>query len=389
VAVFISYNSKDSDVVPAELKRQLDAKLGDCTFFDRASIKPGSEWKKSIESGLERALVAVVVAGPHFFDEREMERLSDSESVIRQELETARLKQDCEIVPVFFECLPPHRSDKSWPDDLAWMGDLQWTEIKRDRLKTDVAVLAQGVCHILANKSVAKLEEHSGPVSLISVVDSVTPEVINAITATLGQSSADEVRLKKSLQLLEQMKTGNLDSRISDAIKSSGSFAGIDLWLRAAYLLRCAAHNNLNERIADIEAFDHKLRPLAEAVPGEARGSFLRFADRKLEEYLSIVVRRLRERLETTCLDAPLKLENYFAEIRDIDQQSFRRLDRAIVILNRWGIAIDPSDVEPFLGRGRLRDVIQRPRGDERGPQRARGRRRGRRNRRRHGKRNR
>lgn len=381
MAVFISYNSKDGSVVPAELKRQLDAKLGDCTFFDRASIKPGSEWRKSIALGLERAHVMVLVAGPHFFDEEQMKRLSDPASVIRHELKTARLKRNCEIVPVFFECQPPHRSDKSWPQDLAWLGALQWIEIKRDRLKIDVSHVFDGVCHILANSTVAKLREHQGSVNLISVVDSASPEVIRAIMATLGGGSARDTRLKNSLHLVEQLKTGNLDSDISDAIQSSGSFAGIDLWLRAAYVLRCAANNNLNERIAGIEAFDHALRPPVDVMPGQVRGDFLRFADQKLVEYLSIVVRRLRERLEKTYLDAPPKLEKYFAEIRNIDQRSLRPLDRAIVILNRWGIAIDSSDVEPFQGRGLLREVIRRPRGHGRGPRRARRRKRARRRR--------
>lgn len=373
VAVFISYNSRDSDVIPRELKRQLDAKLGDCTFFDRASIKPGSEWKGSIESALEQAQVLFLVAGPRFFDDEQMQRLTDDASVIRRELEAARQKSRCVIIPAYFECEPPHRSGRPWPPGMGWLGDLQWVEIRQDRLDLDLAKICSDVCRILADHTTAKLKTHSGPITLISVVESCSPEVLEATMSILGDNSPNGSRLRKQLLLLREIRIGNFTSEVSTAIQSSGTLTGIDVWLRSVYVLRYAASNTLSGRIAGIEDLDYELRKHSAPPKGLAPQSDLHAADQQLLVYLSIVVRRLREKLEQTNLDAPAMLHDYFTRVHRINPLRRQPLDSAIVVLNRWGIALDPRDVQPFQGRGRLAAAVRFVERRGRAPRRGRG----------------
>lgn len=359
MAVFISYNSRDNDAIPRGLKRQLDAKIGECTFFDRASIKPGAEWKGSIEAALERAQVLFLVAGPRFFDDEQMQRLTDDASVIRRELEAARQKAKCTIIPAYFDCEPPHRSGKSWPAGMHWLGDLQWVEIRKDRLDLDLTEICNDICRLVADKTTSRLRTHSGAVSLISVVESASPEVLEATKAILGVNSPGEARLRKHLLLLREIKIGNFEWDVSTAIQSSGIFTGVDVWLSAIYVLRYAAMNTSRGRIPGIESLDYELRKQSNAETGRAPQSALHAADQLLMNYLSIVVRRLRERSEQTNLDAPTMLHDYFARVHRIDSLGRQPLDSAIVVLNRWGIAFDPRDVQPFLGRGRLGAAVR------------------------------
>lgn len=371
MAVFISYNSRDSDAIPRELKRQLDARLGECTFFDRASIKPGAEWKGSIESALERAQVLFLVAGPRFFDDEQVQRLGDDASVIRRELEAARQKTKCTIIPTYFDCEPPHRSGRPWPPGMNWLGDLQWVEIRKDRVDLDLANICNDVCRVLADHATKRLRTHSGATSLISVAESSSPEVLEATKSILGDTSPDEARLRKHLALLREIKIGNFDSDVSTAIQSSGMFAGIDVWLRSVYVLRSAAMNIPKGRIAGIEVLDYEMREQSSLKKGPAPRSNLHAADQLLMVYLSIVLRRSRERLEQTNLGAPGMLSDYFTRIHKIDSPSRQPLDSAIVVLNRWGIALDARDIQPFHGRGRLTAAVQiverRGRGTQRG----------------------
>lgn len=372
MAVFISYNSRDSDAIPRGLKRQLDARLGECTFFDRASIKPGAEWKGSIESALERAQVLFLVAGPRFFDDEQMQRLGDDASVIRRELEAARQKSECTIIPAYFDCEPPHRSGRPWPSGMDWLGDLQWVEIRRDRLDLDLAMICGDVCRILADHTTARLRAHSGPITLIAVVESSSTEVLEATMSILGDTSPSEARLRRHLLILRAIKMETFDSEVSAAIHSSGMFAGIDVWLRSVYVLRYAVMNAPGGRITGIEVLDYELRKHSSPQEGSAPRSNLHAIDQLLLVYLSIVVRRLREKLEQTNLDAPAMLHDYFRRVHQIDPLRRQPLDSAIVVLNRWGIALDTRDVEPFHGRGRLAAAVRIVERRGRGPQRGR-----------------
>ena len=372
MAVFISYNSRDGDAIPRELKSQLDKALGDCTFVDRDSIKPGAEWLRNIEQALSRARVFFLVVGPQFFSEEQRARLAAEDSVIRKELETARNNPACRIIPAYFDCEPPHRTERPWPDGLSWLGDLQWTELRQDRLALDLQVISAEICRELARGAIERLLPHAGAVDLTLAIETSTPEVVNAMVVALRNGVPQNAQVERQLVLLQKIKMKGFDVQLEHALSGTGDFAGIQPWLRATSVLVHVASNPARGRIAGLEVLDHVLR---RKVADDRRG-----IDRRLETYVSIALLRLRERLDGQHLDAPAMLQAFFDSIRRLPPPQRQRLDSAILALNRWGFATDPGDKEPLLGRGPLPLVVRLverrrpgPRGRHRGRHRRRG----------------
>jgi hypothetical protein len=96
-SVFISYAQQDADIARQLTRALNDSGIAD-VFFDRAALRPGSNWHLEVANALERANVMVVLVSPE----------SMASEWVRQEINLALTSPRFEgrVVPI--EIRPTH-----------------------------------------------------------------------------------------------------------------------------------------------------------------------------------------------------------------------------------------------------------------------------------------
>lgn len=98
--IFISYRRSDAQAWAGRLGADLAAVFGDVArFFDLASIAPGADFMKAIESAVDHADAVLVLIGPHWASVRDDEgqrRLDDPDDVVAAEIGQAL--ESCRLV---------------------------------------------------------------------------------------------------------------------------------------------------------------------------------------------------------------------------------------------------------------------------------------------------
>ena len=360
MSIFISYNSRDGVQIPREIKNSLDLAIGECAFWDRASIRPGTEWREAISGGLRDAKVLVLVAGPRFFLDDEIERLERRDSVIRFELETARRSSTCQILPVYFESLPPHRSGKSWPVDFEWLGNLQWTEISQDRVVSDCKLISNEICRLLAGDFLLSLGERPSISRLIEVVDSGEPTVLKALSAILEDPVGRRKQLAEQIEILGQIKFRSFPNTAAEVLESRSVLTLQPAWIESVYLLALRAHLGHSSSQVDVERVDHQMRNEIKNRKGLIlRGSQDQQVDFLVSYFISTAIRRMRERQDKMNYSAAESLREVFALVRQQSPRVISEVSRTVAVLLKWNLLCDQDDRKAFEGRGHLASFVK------------------------------
>lgn len=366
MSVFISYNSRDDLTIPRQVKSELEESAGLCTFLDSESIRAGTSWRTSITKSLESARVLVVMAGPAFFEASQLRRLELPDSVIRFELETARARRECRIMPVYFEAKPPHRSGLIWPRGLEWLSELQWSEIQRERINGDIESLTREICQVFADDALKLITLKTTSATIVLTVDQSRPEVYNALLRLMTENNFHERQLRDQVRLLGDVKVGRFSHDPGDALRGVAAFSGVRPWVRAVYSLCGISQMGLQAEVKDIDTFDHFIREQANDL-SRLRTPAAAFEDAFVLQYLSIAIRRFRERTSTLNLNTPELLERHLQQLSRLPEPQRKRLESVMEVLTKWRICCDSDDAAAFRGRGKLRQNVRFVRGGRRG----------------------
>ena len=379
MAVFISYNSRDFHEpsfegvsVPAKLKLAIDSAVGVSTFFDRSSIKPGENWRDSIRNGLQRSQVFLVLAGPKFFEEDQIRRLENNDSIIRHELLTARKLTTCSILPLYYGTEPPHRSGKPWPKEFEWLQDLQWTEIRVDQVDLNAEVIAREISEIFARDLIRTLQIRSDLAHLIGQLAkaslSVRRSLIHLLSSPqIGNVVLQDLNLTELLnrtRIIHWMMTDESEPNIDEAISGRGVFKNVDLPLRIIFILCNIGTTSGSITQTSLSTIDYELRRyLAREQPARRSlrnpNQLAQLENQYLVRFVLIILQLTRERKWNLNLDTPQLLTNLHADIKHLPRNSQLKLSDLFQSLIEFGISVHPQDLASFQGKKKLRPVMR------------------------------
>ncbi len=124
--VFISYRRSDALAAARGLMRFLQMHYGSkAVFMDTAEIRVGDDWKRKIESALERATVLIPIVGRYWLkltDEFGRPRIDKKDDWVRREIAYAYDKKKA-VLPIYVGVDP--LPEQAFPPSLKRMADTQ------------------------------------------------------------------------------------------------------------------------------------------------------------------------------------------------------------------------------------------------------------------------
>jgi hypothetical protein len=379
MAVFISYNSRDFNEprvegisVPARIKLAIDSAVGVSTFFDRSSIRPGDNWRDAISNGLQRSQVLLVLAGPKFFEEDQIRRLEQNDSIIRHELLTARQLATCSILPLYYGTKPPHRSGKPWPQEFEWLQDLQWTEIRVDQVDLNAEVIAREICEIFASDLIKSLQIRSDLAHLIAQLAKASLSVRQSLIHLLSSPQTRSLMLQglnlgeilNKTRIINWMMTNESEPNFDEAVTGRGVFRNVDLPLRIIFILCNIGTNNGSITQTSLSGLDYELREHLAREQSARRplrkpDQLAQLENQYLVRFVLIILQRTRERNWKLNLDTSQSLSDLYADIKRLPRNSQLKLSDLFQSLIEFGISVHPEDLSSFRGAKKLKSVVR------------------------------
>jgi hypothetical protein len=145
--VFISYRREDTSGYVGRLQEKLSTYIGRKKIFvDVESIRPGSDFAKSIDKSVNTADVILIVIGKEWvsaLNEDGKRRLDDPEDYVRQEVNKA-LMSKAKVLPVLVKGAKMPSPDEL-PEPLKPLATLSAVELRDTRWEADVEHLIQNL----------------------------------------------------------------------------------------------------------------------------------------------------------------------------------------------------------------------------------------------------
>ena len=156
-AIFISYRRDDSEGEAGRLFSDLTRAFGnDTVFMDVAGIKPGANFRKTLEDNVSGCGVFLAIIGPTWAtitNAQGIRRLDDPEDFVAMELSSA-LKRGIPVIPILVhEAKMPDKKDL--PDSLRDFSDQQCVEVSHTRWDSDVQLLIKALKPYIAPPKLA------------------------------------------------------------------------------------------------------------------------------------------------------------------------------------------------------------------------------------------
>lgn len=153
-SIFISYRRDDSEGQAGRLYDDLVAEFGrEAVFMDVAAIRPGADFRKSIDQSLSSCGVFLSVIGTRWLSAEDgvgHRRIDDPADFVRIETAMA-LKRDIPLIPVLVQGAQAPQG-KDLPPDLADLAFRNAIELRHARWEADVQMLVQHVRSHLAER---------------------------------------------------------------------------------------------------------------------------------------------------------------------------------------------------------------------------------------------
>lgn len=198
-AIFISYRRQDSEGEAGRLFDDLVAHFGERTvFMDVATIQPGHDFRKAIDTNVSKCDVLLAIIGPGWLDARstgEERRLDDPNDFVRIET-AAALRRDIAVIPVLVRGAKMPRVE-GLPGELADLAYRNAVELTHARWKSDVQVLIAALRSLgtepdtvigagrPAGAAQGPLAAHQASVSVAA--PKLDPAIVAAVTHDLAQ----------------------------------------------------------------------------------------------------------------------------------------------------------------------------------------------------------
>lgn len=152
--IFISYRRDDSEGQAGRLYDDLVAEFGrEAVFMDVSAIRPGADFRKSIDRSLSSCGVFLSVIGTRWLSAEDgagHRRIDDPADFVRIETAIA-LKRDIPLIPVLVQGAQAPQG-KDLPPDLADLAFRNAVELRHARWEADVQTLVQDVRSYLAER---------------------------------------------------------------------------------------------------------------------------------------------------------------------------------------------------------------------------------------------
>lgn len=358
MSIFLSYNSRDfltsrDESFPRKLQFEIEKRFGNkCVFLDESSLRAGGDWRSQIQDALNRASILVLLAGPRFFEDDQMRRLAQPDSVIKHELLTARNSANCSVIPVSVGSNPPHKSGQSWPSELAWLSDIQWVHLNDEYQETNTEILLRCIRDALVAEKLRMLRKSRTLTTDVSVLCDSSPVVLRAVSDGLSDPTMDLKEFRqRSLRGLIKSLTDFDSGSYEDARLGTKDFAYVRPEVRAILLLRNMGRHSGHDHVSTLRELDGILRPL--------RGR--QDPDWFLRHFILLNVQRGREILERIDLSVPQQLGEFHVKLRALEPHSRDEMKRIFSWLVSVGICVSPDDRSPFCGKGNMKNLAFRP----------------------------
>jgi len=358
MTVFLSYNRRDftslagDQSLLARIKARVEASLGEgCVFHDESNLSAGGDWKSQIDRALNNAVVLVLLAGKRFFDDEQMERLAEPESVIKRELITAHKRVSCTIVPVSLGGLPPHRSGRSWPAELGWLSGLQWLHLDEKSTDTNLEIIVREICRVLAGEKMAHLSRSKSVSNDLGILCGLTSELRKATLSAIASSSSELGNPRKYSLLALGRSIGEYSAHdLENAKNCTDVFMHVGPEIRAILLLRSLGPNPGRDCLKELGKFDDMLRPISEKRGPEAL----------LKRFVLLNVQRAREMIDDINLGVTQKLVVFHQEVKRLPPAEQKRFRVILDSLVSGDICLRPEDKAAFRGHGNLSSKAKR-----------------------------
>ncbi len=133
--VFLSYRRDDARWTAIVMQQALEAALGEASVFrDISGIKPGTNWRETLQSALDVCEVTLVLIGPSWMEMAD--RLHSDSDMVRMEIANS-LDRGIPVVPVLVDGTALPDVD-DLPDDVSELVDRQAAEIGHRTYKSDI-----------------------------------------------------------------------------------------------------------------------------------------------------------------------------------------------------------------------------------------------------------
>lgn len=329
--IFISYVRDDSGTSGAarRIRDALAAAVGDAAlFFDEESIRPGSSWNRSIERGLRRAEVLVLVLSPAW-RELALPKLTTEGEVVRREVVTVR-DAGRPIVPVLVGAQLPRAIDAP---GLPLLSQVQWLAVPEpdDPYQVDRAV--EAILDRAVGRDVARLRsDRADPVVTgLSDLLAMRPAHRRAV-GRLVNASTSPAPLAASLLAL-------IDHPVHAGPTSVGGLAGLlsdirgvrllDTEERSLHRLRESARRVHQGLAAERHPLDRALALTVDAALD--RASWLRFRSATGRPDAVVEARRIIDRVESASRRrAQAVAEFVFDRLMDVSDPALHASLRAV-----------------------------------------------------------
>jgi len=358
MSIFLSYNSRDfpssrEESFPRKLQSKIETTLGNrCVFLDESSLRAGGDWRDQIQDALNRSSILVLLAGPRFFEDDQMRRLAQPDSVIKHELLTARNSANCSVIPVSVGSNPPHKSGQSWPSGLAWLSDIQWVHLNGEYQEMNTEILLRCIRDALVAEKLRMLRKSRTLTRDVGVLSDSSPVVLRAVSDCLSDPSMDLKEFRqRSLRGLIRSLMDSDSSSYEEARQGSTDFAYAKPEVRAILLLRNMGRHSGHDHVSTLRDLDAMLRPLQHKQD----------SDWFLRHFILLNVQRGREILERIDLRVPQQLQEFHVKLRALEPHSREEMKGIFSWLVSVGICVSPDDRSPFCGKGTMKNLASRP----------------------------
>ena len=178
-AIFISYRRADAEGHAGRLFEALVKHFGEgSVFMDVATIEPGRDFRKIIDSNVADCDAVLTIIGNHWLDvkdERGQRRIEDPTDFVRLETISA-LQRDIPVIPVLVHNAEMPRADQL-PTELQELAYRNSVELTHARWPSDVRVLIRALEHCLSDKTTIVTRNTPEPDSIeLPLLPAVEPE---------------------------------------------------------------------------------------------------------------------------------------------------------------------------------------------------------------------